>query len=87
MYKIDLALIIYNDWCAIKPNWTKPNQVTTPFQIEPGKNGNEGVLYIPQSANTEVSASGCFVSYPGNSLRFILPPTEIQFVFSIASVD
>ena len=25
MYKMDLALIIYNDLCAIKPNQIKPN--------------------------------------------------------------
>ena len=28
MYKMDLALITYNGWCAIKPNQIKPNHLT-----------------------------------------------------------
>ena len=38
-------------------------------QREPGSNGNEGVLHIPQSSSiTETSPSDCLVSYPGHSL-------------------
>ena len=28
--QIDLALITYNDWCAVKPNQTKPKQIDGP---------------------------------------------------------
>ena len=39
-----------------------------PYQSEPGSNGNERVLQIPQSSDTEASLSDCFVSYPGDLL-------------------
>ena len=40
---------------------------TTPGQSGPGRNGNEGVLHIPQSSSmTETSPSDCLVSYPGH---------------------
>ena len=42
---------------------------TTPGQIGPGSNGNEGVLCIPQSSSiTAASPSDCLVSYPGHLL-------------------
>ena len=31
--KMDLALITYNNWCAIKPNQTKPNQTLLHSQV------------------------------------------------------
>ena len=38
-------------------------------QSEPGSNGNEGVLHIPQSSSiTGTSPSDCLVSYPEYSL-------------------
>ena len=40
-----------------------------PGQSEPGSNGNEGVLRIPQGPSiTGISPSDCLVSYPGHSL-------------------
>ena len=43
--------------------------VTTPGQSWLGSNGNEGVLYIPQSSSiTGTSLSNCLVSYPGHTL-------------------
>ena len=40
-----------------------------PGQSEPGSDGNEGVLYIPQSSsNTRTSQSDCLVSYLGHLL-------------------
>ena len=42
-------------------------------QRGPGRNGNEGVLCIPQSSSiTRVSFSDCFMSYPGYSLGGVL---------------
>ena len=42
---------------------------TTRGQNEPGSNGNEEVLRIPQSSSiTGTSPSDCLVSYPGYSL-------------------
>ena len=41
----------------------------TPAQSGPGSDGNEGVLYIPQSFSiTGASPSDCLMSYPGHSL-------------------
>ena len=43
-------------------------------QSGPGSNGNEGVHSIPQSSSiTETSLSDCLVSYPGYSMRGVLP--------------
>ena len=45
------------------------SSATIPGQSGPGSNGNEGVLYIPQSSSiTEDSASDYLVLYPGDSL-------------------
>ena len=42
---------------------------TSPGQSEPGSDGNEGVLRIPQSSRiTRISPSDFLVSYPGHSL-------------------
>ena len=41
---------------------------TTPGQNEPGSDGSEGILRIPQSSSiTESSPSDCLVSYLGHS--------------------
>ena len=43
---------------------------TIPGQSGPGSNGNEGLLFIPQSFSiTGTSPIDCLVSYPGHSLR------------------
>ena len=50
------------------------SSATTPGQSGPGSDGNEGVLRIPQSSSTAgTSPSDCLVSYPGHSLRGVLP--------------
>ena len=42
---------------------------TTMGQSEPGSDGNEGVLRIPQSSSiTRTSPSDCLVSYPGTPI-------------------
>ena len=46
---------------------------TTPGLGEPGSNGNEGVLYIPESSRTGASQSDGLMSYPGHSLRESYP--------------
>ena len=47
---------------------------TTPGQSGPGSNGNEGVLYIPESSSiTRTSPSDCLVSYLGHWLVGVLP--------------
>ena len=51
---------------------------TTLSQSEPGSEGNEGVLRIPQSSNIiGTSASDCLVSCPGYSLRESYPSAEM----------
>ena len=52
---------------------------TTPGQSGPGSDGNEGILYIPQSSSiTGASPTDCLVSYPGDSLRGSYPSPEAQ---------
>ena len=56
---------------AMKGFYTDKNlsSTTTPGQSEPGSDGNEGLLQIPQnSIITGASPSDCLVSYPGHSL-------------------
>ena len=50
---------------------------TIPGQSGPGSNGNEEVLWIPQSSSiTGASPSDCLVSYPGHSLGGGLTPMK-----------
>ena len=62
---------------------------TTPGQNEPGRDGNEGVLYIPQSSSiTGALPSDCLVSYLEYSLgKFYSCPWEIESVYSTAPAD
>ena len=56
---------------------------TTPGQRGSGRNGNEGVLRIPQSFSiTEASPSDCLVSYLGHSLKESYPSAEMQWVYN-----
>ena len=58
---------------------------TTPGQIGPVNNGNEGVCCIPQSSSfTRASYSDCLASYLGYSLRESNPSAEMQSVYSRA---
>ena len=58
------------------------------YQSGPGSNGNEGVLYIPQSSSiTGNSPSDCLVSYPGHLLGVSSPYAEEQSVYSTAPAD
>ena len=58
---------------------------TTPGQSGPGRDGNEGVLHIPQSSSiTEASPSTCLVSYAGHLLEESYPSAEMQLVYSTA---
>ena len=59
----------------------------TPSQSEPGSDGNEGVLQIPQSSSiTGTSPSDCFVLYPAHSLAG-RSSREKQSVHSTATAD
>ena len=61
---------------------------TNPGQSEPGTDGNEGVLCIPQSFSiTGASPLDRFVSYPGHSLGMFYPSAEMQSVYSAAPAD
>ena len=64
------------------------SDATTLGQSEPGSDGNEGVLCIPQSFSiSEALPLDCLVSYLGNSLGGGYPSTEMQLVYSIASAS
>ena len=53
-------------------------------QSGPGRNGNEGVLCIPQIRNiTGTSSLNFLVSYTGH-LGGVLPSAEVQSVISLA---
>ena len=58
--KMDLALIIYNGWCAMKPNQTIDGSltgITTPCQSRPKSNGNEIVPHTVQTPRAIPSLS------------------------------
>ena len=59
-----------------------------PGQSEPGSNGNEGVLHIPQGPSiTGTSPSDCLVSYPGHSSGGSYPSAEVQSVYFTDPAD
>ena len=60
---------------------------TTPGQSKPGSNGNEEVLYIPQSSRTKVSLSYVLVSYLEHKLAVGVvsyPTAEMWLAYSTA---
>ena len=50
---------------------------TIPGLSRPGNNGNEEVLYIPQSFNSGTSSLDFLVSYPAYSFAVTYPSAEI----------
>ena len=61
---------------------------TTPCQIGPGNDGNEGVFHIPQSFSiTSALPSDCLMSYLGNLLGGSYPSAEMQLVYSIVPAN
>ena len=57
-------------------------------QSEPGSDGNDWVLYIPQNSSiTGNSPSDCLVSYTGHSLEVSYPSAEKQSVYSTSLAD
>ena len=72
-------------FCSIWPIDRTLSGATTPDQGGPRSDGNEGVLYIPQSSSiTWTSPSNCLVSYPGKSSGGAYPSAEVQLVYSTA---
>ena len=55
---------------------------TTPGKSEPGSNGNEGVLYIPQSAKIGASPSDCLGAYQEHSLKESHPSAKMLSTYS-----
>ena len=52
------------------------------------RDGNIGVLHIPQSSSiTGPLLSDCLVSYPGHSLEESYSSTEMQLVYSAAPAN
>ena len=67
---------------AINRTWSG---ATTQGQNGSESDGNEGVIYLPQSSSiTGISPSDCLVSYPGHSLGESYPSAEKQSVYSTA---
>ena len=61
---------------------------TTLGQSEPGSDGNQGVLRLPQSSSiTGSSPSDCLVSYLGHSLGGPYPSAEVQLLYSTDPSD
>ena len=62
---------------------------TTLSQSEPGSNGNEGALRIPQSSNIiGASSSDCLVSYQDtHGKEGFYPSAERQSVYSTTPAD
>ncbi len=61
---------------------------TTLDQGEPGSDGNEGVLHIPQSSSISgIWSSDCLVSYPGHPLEWSYLSAEMQSMYSAAPAE
>ena len=63
---------------------------TTLDQSEPGSNGNEGVLYIPQSSRTGASPSDVVYCHIQNTCWGVVgsySSVEIQSAYSIAPAN
>ena len=61
---------------------------TIQSQSGPGRNGNEGLLRIPQSSIiTGTSPSDCLVSYPGHLWGGSYSSAEVQSIYSTAPAD
>ena len=61
---------------------------TTSGQSGPGSDGNEEVLWIPQSSSiTETSPSDCLMSYLWHSLVGSYHPAEMRSVYSEAAAN
>ena len=69
--------------CSIWPKGRTILGATTPGQSEPGRNGNEEVLCIPQSSKAGSSPSDCLMSYLGHLLKGEL----LQSVYSTAPAN
>ena len=65
-------------------DWTLSGD-TTVVQSGPGSNGNEGVLYIPQSSRARVLPSDCLMSYLFGEVSY--PFAQMQSVCSKAPAD
>ena len=61
---------------------------TTPGQIKPGSDGNEGVICIPKSSwITGASPSDCLASYPEQLLGESYSSTEMQSAYTTVPAD
>ena len=75
----------YNTFCPIDK--TQLGTTSTGYS-EPGSDGNERVLHIPQSSSiTEASPSDCLVLSTGYSWGRSCTSAEMQSVYSTTPVD
>ena len=74
---------------SIEPIERALSGATISGQSKPGRNGNEGVLCIPQSSSiTGTSPSDCLELYPGHLLEGVsYHSSEMQSVYSTAPAD
>ena len=69
-----IQFIISMQFSSIQPIDRTLSGATNPDQSGSGSNGNEGVLYIPQSSSiTRTSSSDCLVSYQDTHSAWVLP--------------
>ena len=81
---------ISTEFSSVSPIERTLSSATILGQSEPGGDGNEGVLRIPQSSSiTGISPSDCLVSYPWTLIggRGSYPFAEKQSVYSTAPAD
>ena len=73
---------------SVRPIDRTLSDATTPVQIGPGCDGNEGVLHISQSSTIpSASPPDCLVSYAGHSLGESYLSAEMQLVYSKAPAN
>ena len=81
------SLICLHTVCSIWSIDKTLSGANTPSQSEPGSNGNERVLHIPQISKAGASPSDGFISYPGHLLGCSYPSVEMPLVYSTALPD
>ena len=83
-----IQFIISAQFCSIWHIDRTLSDATTPGQNQPGSDGNERVLRIPQSSSITVSSPlDCLVSYLGHSLGESYSSAEKQSVYSTTPAD
>ena len=76
-----------NDYKYLFDPYMELTDTTTPGQSEPGSNGNESILHIPQNSRTGASLSNGLVSYLGHLLKVSGASAGMHLAYSTAPAN